>query len=157
MWAVRWRWRVRPAGIDPCLQRSGLPSSERRFRSRIAQLASSQWFLRGTLSECFRKCGSRTAAVAKTSPLPWGAPSLASGENRRTLTGLLGGLRAHPPYWPASARSVCTFQCGGGAGSAATAEKAARSRIKKSTENDLITLLIKLRLQNKVTRKRHRS
>ena len=33
------------------LNRAKLSASERNFRSRIAQLASGQWFVRGTLSE----------------------------------------------------------------------------------------------------------
>jgi len=39
------------------LNRAKLSASERSFRSRIAQLASGQWFLRGTLSERSGKCG----------------------------------------------------------------------------------------------------
>src|SRR6266478_5859309 len=35
---------------DP-LNRSTLSATERNFRSRISQLSSGQWFLRGTLSE----------------------------------------------------------------------------------------------------------
>lgn len=34
-----------------------LSAAERSFRSRVAQLASGQWFLRGTLSERLGKCG----------------------------------------------------------------------------------------------------
>ena len=34
-----------------------LSAVERNFRSRIAQLASTKWFLRGTLSERAGKCG----------------------------------------------------------------------------------------------------
>ena len=34
-----------------------LSAAERNFRSRIAQLASGQWFLRGTLSQRAGKCG----------------------------------------------------------------------------------------------------
>ena len=34
-----------------------LSSAERNFSSRIAQLASGQWFLRGTLSDRSSKCG----------------------------------------------------------------------------------------------------
>ena len=41
---------------DP-LNRAKLSASERSFRSRIAQLASGQWFLRGTLSLRSSKCG----------------------------------------------------------------------------------------------------
>jgi hypothetical protein len=37
--------------------RAKLSVAERNFRSRIAQLASGQWFLRGTLSERSSKCG----------------------------------------------------------------------------------------------------
>ena len=37
--------------------RAKLSAAERNFRSRIAQLASTQWFLRGTLSERSSKCG----------------------------------------------------------------------------------------------------
>lgn len=39
------------------LNRAKLSATERRFRSRIAQLASGQWFLRGTLSDRSSKCG----------------------------------------------------------------------------------------------------
>jgi hypothetical protein len=39
------------------LNRAKLSASERAFRSRIAQLASGQWFLRGTLSQRSSKCG----------------------------------------------------------------------------------------------------
>lgn len=39
------------------LSRAKLSAAERNFRSRIAQLASCQWFLRGTLSERAGKCG----------------------------------------------------------------------------------------------------
>jgi len=37
--------------------RAELSAVERNFRSRIAQLASTRWFLRGTLSERAAKCG----------------------------------------------------------------------------------------------------
>ena len=37
--------------------RAKLSAAERNFRSRIAQLASGQWFLRGTLSPRASKCG----------------------------------------------------------------------------------------------------
>jgi len=37
--------------------RAKLSAAERSFRSRIAQLASGQWFLRGTLSERSGQCG----------------------------------------------------------------------------------------------------
>lgn len=39
------------------LFRPSLSSSERTLRSRIAQLASSHWFLRGSLSDRSSKCG----------------------------------------------------------------------------------------------------
>ena len=39
------------------LNRAQLSAAERSFRSRIAQLASGQWYLRGTLSERSGKCG----------------------------------------------------------------------------------------------------
>src|SRR5437899_13066169 len=42
--------------VDPLI-RAKLSTSERSFRSRIAQLASGQWFLRGTLSQRSSKCG----------------------------------------------------------------------------------------------------
>lgn len=41
---------------DP-FNRAKLSAQERSFRSRIAQLASGQWFLRGTLSDRTSKCG----------------------------------------------------------------------------------------------------
>src|SRR5712692_12087033 len=37
--------------------RAKLSAAERNFRSRIAQLASHQWVLRGTLSDRSSKCG----------------------------------------------------------------------------------------------------
>jgi hypothetical protein len=37
--------------------RAKLSAAERNLRSRIAQLASGQWFLRGTLSDRSSKCG----------------------------------------------------------------------------------------------------
>lgn len=39
------------------LSRAGLSTTERSLRSRIAQLSSSERFLRGTLSERSGKCG----------------------------------------------------------------------------------------------------
>ena len=39
------------------LHRAGLSAAERRLRSRIAQLASGERFVRGTLSERSSKCG----------------------------------------------------------------------------------------------------
>ena len=45
------------AHTDSALHRANLSDSERRLRSRIVQLCSSHWFLRGTLSERSRSCG----------------------------------------------------------------------------------------------------
>src|SRR5437016_212164 len=42
-----------------------LSAAERNFRSRIAQLASSQWFLRGTLSDRSSKYGKPNCHCAK--------------------------------------------------------------------------------------------
>jgi hypothetical protein len=47
------------------LNRAKLSAAERSFRSRIAQLASGQWFLRGTLSERSGKCGKPNCHCAK--------------------------------------------------------------------------------------------
>jgi hypothetical protein len=49
-------------------QRAQLSSAERHFRSRIAQLATSQWFLRGTLSVRTRKCGKSNCRCAAGEP-----------------------------------------------------------------------------------------
>jgi hypothetical protein len=54
--------------VDSAFHRSSLSPSERKFRSRVAQLASSQWFLRGTLSERFRKCGKSNCHCAQGDP-----------------------------------------------------------------------------------------
>lgn len=43
--------------MNDTFHRAKLSAAERNFRSRIAQLASGQWFLRGTLSERSGKCG----------------------------------------------------------------------------------------------------
>ena len=43
--------------VNEPLNRAKLSATERNFRSRIAQLATGQWFLRGTLSERAGKCG----------------------------------------------------------------------------------------------------
>jgi len=51
--------------MSDTLSRAALSATERDFRSRIAQLASSQWFLRGTLSERSGKCGKPTCHCAK--------------------------------------------------------------------------------------------
>jgi hypothetical protein len=48
---------------DP-LNRSKLSAVERNFRSRIAQLSSGQWFLRGTLSERSGTCGKSNCRCA---------------------------------------------------------------------------------------------
>ena len=45
--------------------RAKLSAAERSFRSRIAQLASGQWFLRGTLSPRSSKCGKPNCHCAK--------------------------------------------------------------------------------------------
>lgn len=47
------------------LSRAKLSPAERSFRSRIAQLASGQWFLRGTLSERAGKCGKSNCHCTK--------------------------------------------------------------------------------------------
>jgi hypothetical protein len=47
------------------LNRAKLSAAERNFRSRIAQLASGQWFLRGTLSERSGKCGKPNCRCAR--------------------------------------------------------------------------------------------
>ncbi|SRR5229473_4814907 len=49
---------------DP-LNRSKLSATERHFRSRITQLSSSQWFLRGTLSERSGTCGKAHCRCAR--------------------------------------------------------------------------------------------
>src|SRR5260370_19603447 len=49
-------------------QRPRFSSSERPFRSRIAQLATGQWFLRGTLSVRTRKCGKPNCRCAAGEP-----------------------------------------------------------------------------------------
>ena len=43
--------------MDDTFNRAKLSAAERHFRSRIAQPASGQWFLRGTLSQRAGKCG----------------------------------------------------------------------------------------------------
>ena len=45
--------------------RAKLSATERNFRSRIAQLASGQWFLRGTISERSSKFGKPNCRCAK--------------------------------------------------------------------------------------------
>lgn len=49
---------------DP-LNRGRLSATERNFRSRIAQLASGHWFLRGTLSERSGTCGKAHCRCAR--------------------------------------------------------------------------------------------
>ena len=45
--------------------RAAISLAERDFRSRIAQLVSGRWFLRGTLSERSGKCGKPTCHCGK--------------------------------------------------------------------------------------------
>src|SRR6266849_9092907 len=45
--------------------RAELSAVERNFRSRIAQLASTRWFLRGSLSERAARCGKPGCHCAK--------------------------------------------------------------------------------------------
>ena len=47
------------------MNRSELPDDERRFRARIAQLAHTHWFLRGTLSVRTRRCGRSNCRCAR--------------------------------------------------------------------------------------------
>jgi hypothetical protein len=47
------------------MNRSGLSDAERRFRSRLAQLAHDHWFLRGTLSVRTRRCGKPNCRCAR--------------------------------------------------------------------------------------------
>lgn len=47
------------------LIRPNLSPAERSLRSRIAQLVSSHWFLRGTLSDRSSKCGKPNCHCAK--------------------------------------------------------------------------------------------
>ena len=49
---------------DP-LNRIKLSAAERSFRSRIAQLSSGQWFLRGTLPERSGTCGRPNCRCAR--------------------------------------------------------------------------------------------
>src|SRR5205809_7748988 len=46
-------------------RRTNLSAVERNFRSRIAQLSSGQWFLRGTLSERSGTCGKANCRCAR--------------------------------------------------------------------------------------------
>jgi hypothetical protein len=47
------------------VRRAKLSARERHFRSRIAQLASTRWFLRGTLSERAGTCGKPNCRCAQ--------------------------------------------------------------------------------------------
>ncbi len=51
--------------IDTRLSRPKLSARERNFRSRMAQLASGQWLLRGNLSERAGKCGKPSCHCAR--------------------------------------------------------------------------------------------
>ena len=51
--------------MSDSLNRTKLSAVERNFRSRIAQLSSSQWFLRGTLSERSGTCGKTNCRCAR--------------------------------------------------------------------------------------------
>ncbi len=51
--------------VNPSFSRAELSARERNFRSRRAQLASSQWLLRGTLSERSGKCGKPNCHCAR--------------------------------------------------------------------------------------------
>ena len=51
--------------MSDSLSRNKLSATERNFRSRIAQLASGQWFLRGTLSERSGTCGKTNCRCAR--------------------------------------------------------------------------------------------
>jgi hypothetical protein len=50
---------------EPAFTRSQLSAAERRLRSRIAHLASSQWYLRGTLSPRTGTCGKSNCRCAR--------------------------------------------------------------------------------------------
>ncbi|MBI3694808.1 MAG: hypothetical protein HY238_08215 [Acidobacteria bacterium] len=51
--------------MDDIFSRPKLSAAERNFRSRIAQLASGRWFLRGTLSHRSGKCGKPNCRCAR--------------------------------------------------------------------------------------------
>jgi len=51
--------------MSDSLSRTKLSAVERNFRSRIAQLSSSQWFLRGTLLERSGTCGKANCRCAR--------------------------------------------------------------------------------------------
>lgn len=50
--------------MDSLLSRAELSAAERRLRSRLAQLASGERFLHGSLSERIGKCGKPTCRCA---------------------------------------------------------------------------------------------
>ena len=54
--------------MNSYVRRAKLSASERNFRSRIAQLASTRWFLRGTLSERSGTCGKPNCRCAQGAP-----------------------------------------------------------------------------------------
>src|SRR5260370_32820955 len=51
--------------MSDSLNRAQLSATERNFRSRITQLSSGQWFLRGTLSERSGTCGKANCRCAR--------------------------------------------------------------------------------------------
>ncbi len=51
--------------MSDSLNRAQLSAAERNFRSRITQLSSGQWFLRGTLSERSGTCGKAHCRCAR--------------------------------------------------------------------------------------------
>ena len=51
--------------MSDLFNRSKLSAVERNFRSRISQLSSGQWFLRGTLSERAGTCGKANCRCAR--------------------------------------------------------------------------------------------
>ena len=50
------------------MNRASLSAAERSFRSRLAQLATTQWFLRGNLSLRTRRCGKPHCHCATQNP-----------------------------------------------------------------------------------------
>jgi hypothetical protein len=51
--------------MDSPVRRAKLSANERSVRSRLAQLASTRWFLRGTLSERAGTCGKPNCRCAQ--------------------------------------------------------------------------------------------
>src|SRR5258708_36938195 len=51
--------------MSDSLNRAQLSAAERNFRSRITQLSSGQWFLRGTLSKRSGTCGKDNCRCAR--------------------------------------------------------------------------------------------